>query len=249
MWLRRVVLLPLVLLAPAARAAFPLTVDDAGVFAVGEGEVVLSASAARYSHEDAFATGLSLSAGLLPRLEAGLSLGYGAVRDRTDAASTRDGFLDAGVGFKASVVPEASAPVGFTLAGGVKLPTASARLGLGTGLTDATLLAITTKTWGAVSLDFNLGFLWTAVGRRGELNDDAWTAGAAVRWEATSKLMVFAETFGSLPARGGERLTGEVRAGGQWELCPKCYLGVSLGTGLGHGTHQVHATTGLTIAF
>jgi hypothetical protein len=232
------------------RAAYPLVVDDAGVHPPGESEWVLSADALRTPAVELLAANFSVAVGMLPRLEGSLGFGYGWMRDRSPGeAPTRDGVLDVTLGIKAPIWLEETAPFAFTLSAAAKLPTASARLGLGTEFADLSLLAIATRSWGALSFDLNGGFTWTAVGRRAERAGDGWFVGAALRWPASERLLLFAETYAALPCDGVTEPTGTVRGGWQLALRPSVLLGGAIGTGCGRGAAEMMATVGLTLIY
>jgi len=253
--IRRLPVIPLLVAAAAlavstVRAAYPLVVDDAGVHPPGESEWVFSADALRTAAVESLDANFFLTAGLLPRLEGSLGFGYGWLRDRSPAdAPTRDGVLDLTLGLKAPIFLEDAAPIAFTLSATAKLPTASARLGLGTGFADWSMLAIATRSWATLSLDLNGGYTWTAVGRRAEHADDGWFAGAALRWQASERLLLFAETYAFLPSDGGTDSTGTVRAGWQLALRPSVLLGGAIGTGYGRGAADLMGTVGLTLNY
>lgn len=231
----------------SARAAFPLIVDDAGVHSPGKFELDVAANAMRTPAADTLDTNIFLVAGLCPKLEGSLVFGYGWRRDRLLANTPiSDGLLDLTVVLKSPILAGDSAPFAFTLSATAKLPTASAHLGLGTGSTDLSLLAIVTRSWGALSLDLNGGFTWTVLGRRA---DDALFTGAALRWQAGKRLLVFTEAFATLPIDSGSDPTGTVRAGWQIKLRPAVLLAGAIGTGCGSGSAEVMGTIGMTINF
>lgn len=231
----------------SARAAFPLVVDDAGVHPPGKFELDVAVNAMRTPAADTLDTNIFLVAGLCPKLEGALVFGYGWRRDRLLAnAPISDGPLDLTVGLKSPILAGDSVPFAFTLSATAKLPTASAHLGLGTGSTDLSLLAIVTRSWGALSLDLNGGFTWTVLGRR---TDDALFTGAALRWQAGKRLLIFTEAFATLPTDGGGDPTGTVRAGWQIKLRPAVLLAGAIGRGCGSGSAEVMGTIGMTINF
>lgn len=237
-------------MAATAQGAYPLVVDDAGVHPPGESEWVLSADAGRTPAADALAANFGLAVGLLPRLEGSLGFGYGWLRDRAaTGTSTRDGVLDLTLGLKSPLLRGESFPFAFTLSTTVKLPTASARLGLGTGYTDASVLAIATRNWGGFSLDVNAGYTWTALDQRSTRAGDGWFTGAALRWQADARLLLFAETYATLPTDDSAEPVGTVRVGGQWEIHGGVLIGGALGTGYGNGAAEVLGTIGLTLIY
>lgn len=251
---RRIAVTFLVILAACpgstARAAFPLVVDDAGVHPTRESEWVVSADALRTPATEALGANFSLAVGMLPGVEGSLGFGYGWIRDRSPAdAPTREGALDLTLGIKTPIPLGEAAPFAFTLSSTVKLPTASARLGLGTGLTDLSVLGIATRTWGSLSLDINGGYTWTALGWRSEQAGDGWFTGAALRWQASRRVLLFAETYASLPMDETTDPTGTVRAGWQVEFRPGVLVAGAIGTGYGRDSSEALGTIGLTLIY
>ena len=153
----------LALAAPGARAADPPVVDDAGVHPPGESEWVATADALRPPAAEAPAGNFSLAVGMLPRREGSLGFGYGWVRDRAPPVPRLVmTCADFPLGLKAPFLSGDAAPFAVTLSATVKRPTASAGLRQGTGAADLNVLAIATRSWGAVMRDRNAGFTWTA---------------------------------------------------------------------------------------
>ena len=111
------------------------------------------------------------------------------------------------------------------------------------------MVAIATRSWGALSLDLNGGFTWTALGRRAVRPGDAGFTGTALRWQAGERLMFFAETYAVLPVEGISRPAGVVRVGWQWALRPSVLLGGAIGTGYGRGSDEALGTIGLTFIY
>jgi hypothetical protein len=231
-------------------AAYPLVVDDAGVHPPGESEWVASADALRTPATEALDADFSLTVGLIPRLEGAVGFGYGWTRQRAPAdAPWHDGVLDLTLGLKSPLLQGDAVPFNLTVSAAIKVPTASPHLGLGTGFTDFSLLAIATHTWGSLSLDLNAGYTWTAVGTRAAHAGDGWFAGAALRWQARERLLLFAETYANLPTDSLGEPNGTVRAGGQFALRPGVLLSAALGTGYGPGATELTGTFGLTLIF
>lgn len=179
-----------------------------------------------------------------------MGFGYGWIWDQSRfSPANRAGPLDLTLGVKSPILRGDSAPVAFTLSAMVKLPTASASSGLGTGMTDLTVLAIATRSWGALSLDLNAGYTWTGVGDRFERTGDSAFSGAALRWQASPRLMVFVETYASPATEGTADPFGTLRAGYQLELVPHVLIGGAIGTGYSPGSSKALVSVGLTIVY
>lgn len=219
-----------------ARAAFPLVVDDADVRAPREVEAVIAWGVQHEHLLDAHLATWSLTMGLCPRVEASIDGGYGW----RDSHVPDDGALDLNTGLKTKLLGHADEPVSVTLAGTVKHPTASARRGLGSGERNFTVNAAITWTAGTLSLDGNAGYGWIGrpAGATGSL--DQAHLGAALRWQRTTRCLLFAECL--LTAGAAQQWRNKqvlLRAGGQYAFTPQWLLGVAVG----RRWHGLPATT------
>lgn len=88
-----------------------------------------------------------------------------------------NGLGDAGVGAKVRLIDGSSLLGDFAIFPSIKLPTGSARRGTGTGTTDASLLLISSRTIGSVSIDLNAGLTQrSGDGSNAPKTASVWTA-------------------------------------------------------------------------
>ena len=129
-----------------------------------------------------------------------LALTVSALRDPADAARTA-GFGDAAVALKYRPIDDAPLVGDFALVGGLKLPTGSLAHGTGTGTTDASLLFISSHTFGPVSLDVNAGgTVRSGAGAFAPTRASLWTA--ALGLPLTGSVGWAAELYGYPGTRG-----------------------------------------------
>lgn len=231
----------------ALHAAYPLVVDDAAIHPPRETEFDLSMDVQRDATTESAATNVSLTAGLLSRLEGSVSFGYGWQRDRhAPARDERDGILDLGLGAKVPLMERPSAPFALTLSSTIVIPTASS--GLGVDSTNLNLLAIATREWGDLNVDFNAGYNWAPADGASRGSEDAAFIGAAARWNATGEWMLFIETFALLPTHPTEHSHSILRWGCQVEVAAGIFLGGAFAVGYG-GSEHLGTSLGLTWVF
>lgn len=238
----------LAIVGGSAWAAAPLVVDDAASQAPGTVQLELYGDAWRSAGLESLAGSLGITLGVCPHVDASVGLGYGWQRNRQSSVEpAHEGFLDVNLGLKMEVLSGEAWPFALTVAVAGKLPTASAHASLGTGLADLGALAIATKSWGAISMDVNAGYTWTAVGQRGQRDGDAWFAGWALRWQAAKAVMLYGETYAIWPTDGRAAPTAAVRCGAQWQINDKVSFGGGLGTEFGREAAQLVGTLGVTV--
>lgn len=221
------------LILAQARAAFPLVVDDADVKAPREIETVVAWGMQHESLLDTHTATWSFTAGLFPRIEVSIDGGYGWRKSQTNASS--NGLLDLNTGLKAKLVGHEGEPLSVTLAGTIKHPVALVRRGMGSGKRDFTINAACTRSFGALSLDGNAGYSWIGRPAGTTASLDQAHLGVALRWDRTSRCMLFIESV--VTASAAQHWSDDhflLRAGGQYALTPQWLLGVAVGRQL-HG--------------
>ncbi len=234
--------------ASGARAGFPLVVDDTAVHTPEEFEWVAAVDSAR--NVDAAIAGVSISLvnGLWRNVDGSVRLGYGWAQDRSDAGlPPGEGAQDVTLGAKALLWPESAGALSAALSANLKLPTASVSSRLGTGYADLGVTAIASGTVGAVSVDANGGYTWTAIERRERRSGDAWFAGTALRWKASEALQLFTEAYAARPAERATPSAVTLRAGLQLELQPGILLGAAAGRTRLPAGGETLLTLGLTL--
>jgi hypothetical protein len=229
--------------------AYPLVVDDAETVAHGEAEVVWAMEYERYGRDWALAFPVDVTFGLMPRLDAGVGVGYQFVGWAANGEDRRkDGFLDTVLSFKGRVLEQEHHQISLSLTAGVKLPTASEGKGLGSGDADAEMLLVATRSWGLTSLDANVGYTFSrpfAVRRESDL----LFYGLAARHLLADSLELFGEVYAESPHEDWGATEVVVRGGFQMALTDWLLWGAALGTGLRREGPDLTATTGITWAF
>jgi outer membrane putative beta-barrel porin/alpha-amylase len=243
-------LLSVCLLVPvAAHAVSPLFTDDAdtvpkGKFQLGSGvEYYKAGSLRRWS-------GLvNPVVGLNDRWEAGLNFGYQWQEHRDSSGTARaDGVLDTMLATKWKWFDQTNHWFSLSTRLDFKIPTASDRRGLGTGNSDLGGVLIATKTVGATSFDFNVGYTLLVVGGSG-LGDDEIFIGQTVRHALSERWTLVGEVFGRIPCSGERDATANFNGGVQYFLKPNLVLEAAALTSVGRNSPDLTAYLGFTWVF
>jgi hypothetical protein len=151
--------------------------------------------------------------GLAPRLQLDVAPGWISVGP--DGAR-HAGLADAVVGIKWLVGRDLPVLGSFSVQPTVKLPTGRVDDGTGTGTTDASLLVISSRSVGPVSLDINAGYTHrSGDGLVVPVNGWLWTVSTA--FPLRGPLGWTAETFG-YPATGGVAAVEAFLTGPTWKV-------------------------------
>lgn len=233
-------------------AAWPLIVDDADILEAGESELVVSWDYVRDRGAHGHAVPVELAHGLAPGWEATIGTGYQFLRERHAAPGEprhrADGWLDTIAALK--WVPPVGLPeFSFTVEGSIKLPTASASRGLGTGSTDFGLNLAATRAVGNTALDLNAGYLFSEHLRGRRRDGDEFFYGAALRHAAGQGVELFVEAFGETPVGDRRSTILTTRIGGTWVVQEGTALGVGIGTSFGTDSPRFLATAGVVQTF
>ena len=242
----------LVFAGGAAFAGRPLAIDDADPVEKGRFEFELGSV---YEHDpvcDAWEFPFGLTAGILPNVEAGFSLG-GLHERRAEAGTPIDresGLSDLGVGAKWQFLKETGWLPAQALSAGVKIPTAEDAKGLGSGKTDYDLTWIASKKLGEkTGVHVNAGYTW--IGEpSGEDVADIFHYGAALDYQLTETVQWVGEVFAEKELQGGTQTLVQCNTGFRYSASDSLSLDFAVGTGLhGSDTPDITATAGLTWAF
>lgn len=237
----------LALAATGLHAGRPLAIDDAGTVPPGDFEFEAGLTFHRDGGLHHFEFPFGVTAGLLPKLEAGIGFGsHIQERQEVVGSSTTSGLGDLALGAKWNPLSKETGWASHALAFAVKFPTADDDKGLGTGETDFDLTYIASKslseTW---SVHFNAGYTWTG-DPEGAPEDDLFHTGVALGWQAAAPLELVAEVFANSPEDLGGEATVECRCGFRWSPCDALILDAALGTRLRGEAPDLTATLGLT---
>ena len=234
----------------SAFAVSPLFTDDADT--VPKGKLQLGTGVEYYKAGSLRRWSLPLNPvlGLSDRWEAGLYSGYQwqEVRDSAGATKRIDGVLDTSVGTKWKWFDQTNHWCSLSTRLDVKIPTASDGKGLGTGKTDVGGLLIATKTVGATSFDFNLGYTFFDAWGTG-LGDDELFVGQTVRHALNERWTLVGEVFGRVPFDGGHDATANFNGGVQYFLKPNLALEAAALTAVGRNSPDLTIYLGVTWVF
>jgi hypothetical protein len=223
--------------------------DDAATVPHTESELVVTVDALKYRSDHNVSLPISFTYGALPWLDLGIDSGYQfASIDEDDQRHRVNGFLDTTLAFKARWLNQEPQGFAMSIAGGIKLPTASENKGLGSGHVDLDLLLIATRTWTKNSLDANFGFTFTKTfARQGDSH--FFLYGMAWRHRVSDSLELFSEIYAESPHDDWDETLLLLRGGWQLAFTENILWGTGLGTGLRRGNPDLTATTGITWTF
>jgi hypothetical protein len=186
----------------AAQPERPTVATHAGTVAPGWWEIETGIEADRYADRTHGTSVPSLiKIGLAPRLQ--LGVGLPAV---TPPGSTL-GIGDVTAGLKWRIADGAPIVSDFAILPAVKVPSGKEAAGRGTGTFDCSLLAISSRTVGPVSVDLNIGYTRrTGNGARAPKDATLWTASTGFPlWRTlgiAAELYGYPGTAGPAGARG-----------------------------------------------
>jgi len=226
-------------------------VDDADPVAPGAVEIEAGVEHSRDSGARLWTLPWALAAGIVPRLEAGASMG-GHFEERIhrgdDGTSSSDhvhGVGDLTLGLKWLTL--AGGPLGFrhALVPSVKLPTADDDHEIGSGEVDGDLHWVASRSLGErLGLHLTLGYLWI-----GGDEPDVVHGGAALDFLWTDTVQIVAETFAERERADGATTVVGSRAGVRLLASEALALDAAVAAGWSGDIPDWSATVGLTWTF
>jgi hypothetical protein len=243
----------LILLFSQARlfSVSPLVVDDADTTEAGHLQVNSDFQVIRSGSLSLYSIPINPVVGLSPRLELGVIFGY-QWRDgsgSTPTMSDAQGITDLVIAPKWRLWGGPDNKLRFSARLDLKLPTASEKRGLGTGDTDAGLVAIVTYRLGKTNFDWNLGYYGIDV-PRSHSDDDRWFIGQAVRHEVNKSWTILAETYALLPNTGiGGNANFSFDCGAQWNIGRHMIFSALIGSAAGHKSPDLTGTVELVFTY
>jgi Putative MetA-pathway of phenol degradation len=234
--------LTLVISARPGWAGRPLDTEDTGTLDPGRAEVELSLGLAEDSGDRIWAGAGVLNVGVVPRLEVSVDLvgSYLQLEEDADQAGVGDLVL----GSKYRLLDETRARPALLANVRLRLPTADAERGLGAEGVDVLARLAASKTFGALTLTANGGYVFVTADRA----LDVWLVSGAAEYRLIAGWTVVAEVVSFLGARSGPDVT-VARAGVIYALSRSVRLDMAVGTGLTGGSPELLATAGVTIGF
>jgi len=183
-------------------------------------------------------------------LELGIGTG-GQIEEREELASGDDlatGIRDLVLGAKWNFLAETNTRPALALAFGVKLPTASRELGLGSGEVDYDLTGIVSKSFGEqLTAHINVGFSWLG-DPPGEEFENVLHYGVAVGYRVRENWEIVGEAFANSPISGGA-VSAFANFGARWQARESLVFDFAAGAGLTRNSPEFIATVGLTWTF
>lgn len=227
-------------------AARPLTTDDA--WTVGKGEFQLEAgfdALRQDNHDREYSPSLTLTYGLLKRMDLGIGSGYVFSHPKED--KRENGMDDTEIKLKYRWMDEKDWRPAFTVSGILKIPTASESKGLGSGQTDFGVNAILTKTLGKKwAVHLNLGY--TFIGEDHVNNELNYSL--AAQFLLTDKWALVGEVVGvnNFNGRhGDDPFSGLI--GTYYSITDKIIWDAGVEIGMSKAAPDFRFTTGLTWLF
>ena len=238
----------------AGRAA---SVDNAEPDPVGQLDVETEFNYSKLRTTDSFEIPLTLTYGLLPRLEVSASMGAQLDdRVRTNQIhQTVGGSSDLSLSAKLKLVDQEQAWATHAVALLVKFPTANRGQDLGTGYFDYDVTWLASKDFtDRLSADFNFGYTW--IGNGAAVIDslpvasgDIFHCGVGSQYQFTKQWSLGAELFSSIPLNSQAIQAGAATGTVSWQLSPQWTVAGSVTTGLWGETGNTTVAVGVTRTF
>ena len=224
--------------------ARPLTTEDTGTLEPGKVEVELGFDYLRDGGAEVFLVpgGLTLSLGLLPRLEGAVAAAL-VVLEPEDKLS-RAGFGDVLVRLKYRFLDETARSPALMAAISARLPTGAQHRGLGEEGVDVQALAIASKGFGPIALTINAGY--TFITRDRAL--DVVNVNASAEVQIADACAIVGEIVSELATsrKSADRVV--LRAGAVYAVGQRVRFDAAAGFGVTRVSPEVLITIGVTIA-
>ncbi len=230
---------------PYAFAVRPLTTDDAwtvekGVFQLETGFDI----AWQRNHDKEYGPSLTLSYGLLDRMDLGIGTGYLFVRP--EEGESEQGLGDTEVKAKYRLLDEKKILPAFSVAGIIKAPTASQSRGLGSGEFDFGFNLIATKNLSKrLVLHANVGYNF--IGEEGAKNEMNYALGS--QFVLTDNWALVGEIVGANNFNGKKDDPLSALFGTYYEVTKKVIVDAGVGIGLNSAAPDYRITAGVTLLF
>jgi hypothetical protein len=234
------------LFSTVAFAARPLTTDDAGTVEKGKFQVETGFDFTRQdNHDKEFAPAITLTYGLLERMDIGVGSGYLFIHPAE--GKKENGLADTELKVKYRFVDDKDWIPAFAVTGTLKIPTASESKGLGSGKTDFNINTIFTKNLSKrLALYLNLGY--TFIGEQ-QVNNE-FNYSIAGQFVLSDKWALVGEIVGVNNFNGhksDDPISGLV--GIQYMLSDNFVLDAGVEIGMNKAAPDFRLTTGVTFFF
>jgi hypothetical protein len=230
----------------SAFGVVPLVVDDTDPVDFGHLQLSSGLQFSRTASANLYDYSVDPVYGITPRSEFGVTFGY---QSQNENGSEADGISDLILETKWRLIGMATNLFKLSVRFDLKLPTASERLGLGTGEPDADVILIATRNWGNTYLDWNIGY--TAVdAAHSNFNDDRWFLGQALRQRLNDRWTLIGDAYVTLPqSRAGGSANFNFEGGAQFNVRENFLLSVVAGSAIGRDSPDLTGYFGFTWTF
>ncbi|HLX97017.1 MAG TPA: transporter [Verrucomicrobiae bacterium] len=243
--MKRGFLLGLLLPVCPALAVVPLVTDDADPVELGHVQINSGWQFSRADTVDLNSLDLIPVMGITSRSEFGMIFGY-QWRDGTAGA---DGITDLTLETKWRLWGKAGDNFKLSTRFDMKLPTASVRLGLGTGDPDADAFLIATCSRGKTSFDWNVGYIKMDASRA-VFDADQWFLGQAFRQQWNDRWALIGETYAIIPqGAAGAPLNFDFDGGIQYSVSENFLFSLLVGSAIGRNSPDLTTNFGFTWTF
>ena len=231
---------------PFALAGRPLSTDDAWTVEKGKFQLETGLDVTRQgSHDKEYSPSLTLTYGLLDRMDLGIGSAYLFVHP--EEGDNENGFGDTSLKVKYRLVNEKKWLPALAISGKLKLPTASDKKALGSGEADFGLNVISTKNLTKrLVLHANLGY--TLIGENGANNDMSYALGSQFvlkdKWALVGEIVGTNNLDGT---KGDDPLS--TLFGTYYILTEQVILDAGVEIGMNKAAPDYRLTAGLTFLF
>jgi hypothetical protein len=236
----------LFLLSSSVFAARPLTTDDAGTVEKGKFQFETGFDFTRQdNHDREISPSLTISYGLLEKMDVGIGSGYLFVRPKE--GENENGFGDTELKLKYRLLDERGWMPSFAVTGNLKIPTASESKGLGSGKTDFGINTIVTKNLSKRWV-IHLNFGYTFLGEH-EVNNE-FNYSAAAQFILSDKWALVGEIVGVNNfngRKGDDPISGLL--GTYYLISENVIWDAGVEIGMNKAAPDFRLTTGLTLLF
>ena len=240
------VLLPSFIFSTSAFAARPLTTDGTGTVEKGKFQLETGFDFARQeNHDKEFSPSMTLTYGLLERMDMGIGSGYLFVHP--PEGKKENGFADTEMKVKYRLMDEKDWLPSFAVTGKLKMPTASESKGLGSGETDFGINVIFTKNLSKRWV-FHINGGYTFIGKHRVNNEFNYSV--AGQFIISDKWALVAEILGVNNfngRKGDDPLSGLL--GTYYLITDNIVWDAGVEMGMSKTAPDFRLTTGLTLLF
>jgi len=234
------------LVAGPAFAGHPLGTEDPGTVDPLALQLEVTGETHHFSDGSETDLGLTLTTGIVPRLDLALNAGY--VILAPDEGSSENGIGDLELALKWNFLEEKGSVPGLALKFGSTLPTGDEDTGLGSGGYDLFALLIAGKALGNVEIYLNLGYARIDKTAEGD-KPDIFAASLAGKWEMIEALALVGEVMYETPGADGEDPPVAMTAGLVWEIADNFSVDIGGRVGLTDTAPDWSVLAGINYSF